>query len=49
MIVLISWSDILSADTLKMKDIFKYSSLHTLVKTTFAVNESFFYLKYKKI
>lgn len=49
MIALISWSDILSADRVKVKDSFKYSGLHSLVKATFAVNESLCYLKYNEM
>lgn len=49
MIALISRSDILPADRLKVKDSFKYSGLHNPVKTTFAVNESLCYLKYNEM
>lgn len=49
MIALISWSDILSADRLEVKDSFKYSALHSLVKATFAVNESLCSLKYNEM
>lgn len=45
MITLISQSDILSANRLKVKDSFKYYGLQSLVKATFATNDSLCYLK----
>lgn len=49
MITLISLSDILSANRLKVKDSFEYSGLQSLLKETFAVNDSLCYLKYNEM